>query len=316
MRRGLMPVRRGETKFSSKSTRTVISEDDLCDSVHFLKTDAEWANVFDWLRSINADVFRAVFYDDFWSVAKDEPSAPPPIEFVEDLVQFVLFAAFPETEKDIALRDIGKAFTLAALLRALRELNCDGDDDEKRSDDEKEAQLESEATRMSRRSAEIFIDFLRFGAMSYRFNAERPRWRNALKVLQCAVEFAAMKKCREREASVRLDIAECLKELKRFESAVTELKEALKIAEAMRPKQIEIGRAAALMHCEILDLHIDDEKRKEKEALIANVLRGEYSLSAELKYRDAYHRGNSSRVLRCAYAAEFEPVKVTMVPST
>ena len=105
---------------------------ELRDKVNYLQADDDRSDVYAWLARIN----------ELWSIALINVLAPAPTAFADNVTNFVLLTALPKLAQDVALKDIGKAFTLVDLLRALRLWN---QSDEQKDNKEGEATLEFEA---------------------------------------------------------------------------------------------------------------------------------------------------------------------------
>ena len=304
---------------------------ELRDSSQVIKMYRPMDDFGEFIKSINRDVLRPVFNDGFWRICKEDtidriiriryqngneqidPSAPPPLDIADDLIDFVCKCLDIDSANG-SLKDI-------KVLDVVTEVNRwnDGDTttigegttDSKQSDDgdaSDSERLDVAVRCLDLDVAAALIDFLYFGVLSL-LNQQRPRFDHANRVIQQLVQLAKIKKLREREAMLLLESARCFFRKRRYQQAIASSEEARKAAGKMRPKQIDLYRAALLMQIEIFE---SMKKTASKEALIDIHLEKDFNLQRAMEYRREHRRFS---LIRCKYD-DFELPKVDIVQLT
>ena len=130
--------------------------------LEFLLNNLNDSNFFDWIEKYNSDILKHVLYDDYWSIENEENVVPPPIQFIEHSIEWVLRVVY---DLLFVFKKLAK-IDLIKLLKGIhkwndpeyetKETEQDDDDDDK----DKDTKLMRLTSKMSKKEAAVLIDFL------------------------------------------------------------------------------------------------------------------------------------------------------------
>eukprot|EP01083_Nonionella_stella_P292346 994313_1 len=270
-------------------------KNDLMDTVNFLKINDHSASFYEWIRRINTDMMRVVFYSPHWNVDDEDSNCPAPIDVVFDMMEFAFGCIGLEMNEAQSFEKQLKKVNLSAVLKLIEQWNG--------ALVEEDVDLKSMALRMDKRHAKILIDFLLFGVMAY-MNSAPPRYRNAAKLLDKMTHLAQYTKCKEREALLHFKLGECNKRLARYPVALGNLSRAAEIAEKI--EHVHMARDIRLTQIEIYDVN---ENHKSKQDVIELHLETKYNMNATLHFleqRDSYY------TIQCKYEEATRKIQLVL----